>query len=476
LRKPIAYCFATAFSGFIFGWDVGSIGGITNFETFKEKFGYLNNNNQWVMSSLIVGLIIAVFNAGCAVGGLTLSKTADKWGRKICLYLALVIYNTGVIIQETSSLSGKWYQFMIGRIITGLAIGASSVVAPMFISESAPISIRGAMVVLYQLMITFGILMGNITNFGAKGHLSGNSQWIIPVSLCHAWSVLIFAGLFMMPESAVYYVTKNKHEKAKRSIAILNSASVDSEFVQSEFSKIVENQNHIINAKNGSAWHELFTGKPKNWKRLLIGVGVMVFQQFSGANYFFYYGTSLFSSVGLSDSYITAIILGLVNFVSTFFGIYTVEKFGRKSSLLMGSVGMFICMFIYTCVGSFALSDGSGGEKTSVGAVMIVFTCIYIFFFATTWGPGAFVVVSELYNVRTRAMAMAVATSCNWLCNFLISLFTPYITADIGYKFGFVFAGCLAASTLFVWFSVPETKGLRIEEVDALFMEGSTDE
>lgn len=470
-RKAILYCLITAFTGFIFGWDVGTIGGITNFDTYRQKFGQYVEGD-WTMNSLIVGLIIAVFNAGCAIGGLTLSKIADKLGRKWCLYISLIIYNVGVLVQETSVFSGAWFQFMIGRIITGLSIGASSVVAPMFISESAPVSIRGSMVVLFQLMITFGILMGNVTNFGSKQTITGDNEWLIPIWLCHIWSLLILVGLIKMPESAIYYVSKAQYDRAAISLSTLNNVPADSVFVRSELGRMIDYQEEMESLQKKSSWHDVFDRE--NLQRLSVGVGVMIFQQFTGANYFFYYGTSLFASVGLSDSYVTAIILGAVNFVCTFLGIITIEKFGRRCTLLLGSFGMFICMFVYTCLGSFALSDARSGEFTAVGILMVVFTCCYICFFATTWGPGAFVVVSELYNVRTRAMAMAIATSCNWLCNFLISLFTPFIAADIGFKLGFVFSACLLASAGFVWFCVPETKGLRVEEVDAMFSKEDT--
>lgn len=468
--KARGYCIIIACIGFIFGWDVGTIGGVTNMVSFKQKFGSFKDDT-WTMNALTVGLIIAVFNAGAAIGGLTLAKSADKWGRKAGLMLALVIYNVGLIIQETSTFGSAWFQFMIGRIVTGYAIGATSVIAPMFIGESAPISDRGGMIVYYQLAITFGILMGNITNYGVKEGMSGDNQWMLPVWFCHIVSVAIFVGVCFMPESAAYYISKNKQAEAAQTIATLNNIIVDHEYVIAEVGLMIENHNQTVNAQQGSSWHEVFTGRPKNFRRLLIGVGVMFFQQFGGANYFFYYGTTLFASAGLSDSYITAIVLGAVNFVATFAASWIVEALGRRSTLLFGSVGMFICMIIYTCLGSFALSDGDGGDKTLVGGFMIGFTCIYIIFFATTWGPGAFVVVSELYNIRSRAMAMAIATAFNWMSNFLISLFTPYVTKSIGYKLGFVFSGCLLASVAFVWVLVPETKGLRVEQVDKLFAE-----
>lgn len=477
LRIPIILCISTSFAGFIFGWDVGTIGGISNFESFKLKFGNQTNaeTGEKQFSSLLIGLIIAIFNAGCAIGGLTIPKLADIKGRKFSITFSIFIYIFGLIIQSTSTLSGKWYQFFIGRIVTGLAIGSTSVLTPMFISESSPLKIRGAMIAFYQLMITAGILFGNLTNFGCKNNYANtDKEWLIPVNLGFAWSFLILIGTYFMPESAVFKI--NCHDDiqgAKESISKLNNIPIDSKVCEDEVNQIVLNKQLVEReTKNSSSWHEFLTGEPKLGFRLLIGVLVMFFQQFSGANYFFYYGTSLFSSVGIQDSYITAIILGLVNFFSTFFGIYLVEKLGRKTCLLYGSILMFITMFIYAILGSFALVDSLGNERKSVGALMILFTCFYIFGFATTWGPVAFVVVSEIFPVRVKATSMAISTSVNWASNFLISLFTPFITNKIGFKLGFVFSGCLFLSIFFVQFFIPETKGLRIDQVDEIFRNG----
>ena len=174
---------------------------------------------------------------------------------------------------------------------------------------------------------------------------------------------------------------------------------------------------------------------------------------------------AIFNSVGIEDPYLTSILLSSVNFASTFLGIYLVERLGRKACLILGSVGMFTCMSIYASVGSFALTK----TPQASGAVMITFTCIYIMFFACTSGPVSFVVISELFPARTKAISMAICTSMNWLCNFFISLFTPYVTEKIGFKLGFVFAVCLFISVWFFTFFLKETKNKTSEEVDKLY-------
>ncbi|GME80893.1 unnamed protein product [Ambrosiozyma monospora] len=195
-------------------------------------------------------------------------------------------------------------------------------------------------------------------------------------------------------------------------------------------------------------------------------------QQLTGNNYFFYYGTTIFNSVGLDDPFVTSIILGVVNFGSTFVALVIVDRMGRRTLLMTGSMCMSICLVIFASVGVKPLyPHGYDGETSkSAGYVMLVFTCLFIFFFATTWAPGVFVVVSESYPLRIRAKGMAVASAANWMWGFLISFFTPFITKAIRFNYGYVFFGCCLFSFFFVWACIPETKGLSLEDVDDIYV------
>lgn len=470
---PILLCLATSFGGFIFGWDVGTIGGVTNMVTFQNYFGtqYDSVNNVFYFPMILVGAIVSIFNVSCALGGLFLAGLADIQGRKFGIYAALAIYSSGTLVSWTCG--NQWWYFFCARFIAGLGVGATAVMVPMFIAESAPLKIRGSMVVLYQLMITLGILTGNVINYVCKTTipLSNNATWKVPLGLGNLWAVIIALGTHFMPESPVFLINKRRNVlEARKSFATMNNLPPDDQ-------KVIENINELFNTAETKALEsqtngknnrfEFLFGEPKLGLRLFIGIMVMAFQQLSGANYFFYYGTSLFGSVGIEDSYITSILLSSVNFISTFGGVYLVEKLGRKSCLIIGSVGMFTCMTIYASVGSFLLSD----QAESVGIIMIVFTCIYIMFFACTSGPVTFVVISELFPAKTKALSMAICTSINWICNFLISLLTPFITEKIGFKFGFVFSAFLFFSIWFFIFMLRETKNKTPEEIDSMYAE-----
>lgn len=406
LLKPIALCVIISFGGFIVGWDIGIIGGITNMESFQENFGPLVNmaTGLHYFPEILVGLVISIFSIGGVVGGLTIAKAGDWKGRKFGMYLSVFVYCLGLAVQLVHDYS--WNQFFIGRIFTGLAVGSTAVLVPMFLSESAPIAIRGAMTTLYQLMVTFGIMMGNVLNYILKKGLEDrldNISWQLPIYMGYIWAITIATGLFFTPESANFLLTKKRCvESAKFSFSTMNGIDEDDEITNEFVAQTLHQQYETERQSNGLGLFEFVTGEPKYCKRLLVGILVMTFQQLSGINYFFYYGTSLFEKANLDDPYLTSIFLSSVNFVSTFGGIYLVEALGRKSCLLLGSVGMFSCMLVYASIGTFAL-DAKGS-----GIVMIVFTCIYIVFFATTLGPVSFVVVSELFPMKTKAISMAI--------------------------------------------------------------------
>ncbi|ODV96779.1 hypothetical protein PACTADRAFT_48593 [Pachysolen tannophilus NRRL Y-2460] len=463
-------CLLVAFGGFVFGWDTGTISGFVNMSDFKRRFGSRESDGTYYFSNARTGLIVSIFNIGCAIGGITLGKTGDMYGRKNGLMITMVVYMIGIIIQIASI--NKWYQYFIGRIISGLAVGAVSVLSPMFISETSPRQIRGALVSCYQLMITLGIFLGYCTDYGTKSY-TNSVQWRVPLGLCFAWAILMIIGMLFMPESPRYLIKKGRLDDARASLAKVNGVPFDDPAIFSEVEELdaaVQYETSLGKA----TWSELITGKPKIGFRVITGIILQSLQQLTGDNYFFYYGTTIFDAVGLSDSFETSIVLGVINFASTFVALWTVEHFGRRKVLLFGSAAQVACFVVFASVGVTRLYPNGYDGTTSEGAgnCMIVFACFFIFFFATSWAPGIFVVVSEIYPLRIRSKAMSIAQAANWIWGFLISFFTPFITSAIHFAYGYVFMGCLVFSFFFVYATVPETKGLSLEEVDEMYRAG----
>ena len=464
------FCLFVAFGGFVFGFDTGTISGFVNMPDFKRRFGQKRKDGSHYLSNVRTGLVVSIFNVGCAVGGIILSKIADMQGRRMALMVSMVIYVVGIIIQIASQ--HAWYQYFIGRLISGLAVGMVSVVSPLFISEVSPKQIRGTLVCCFQLFITMGIFLGYCTTYGTKKY-TDSKQWRVPLGLCFAWAIFLVVGMLSMPESPRYLMEKKKIDEAKKSIARSNKISEEDPFVHTEIQLIQAGIDREALAGKAS-WKELITGKPKIFRRVIMGIMLQSLQQLTGDNYFFYYGTTIFQAVGMNDSFETSIVLGIVNFASTFAGIYAIEKLGRRMCLLTGSACMFVCFIIYSLLGSQHLykhgtSNVSSNTRKPTGDAMIFITCLYIFFFASTWAGGVYCIISESYPLRIRSKAMSVAQAANWMWGFLISFFTPFITSAIHFYYGFVFTGCLLFSFFYVYFFVYETKGLSLEEVDELY-------
>ena len=391
-------CLMIAFGGFIFGWDTGTISGFVNLSDFIRRFGQKNDEGTYYLSKVRMGLIVSIFNIGCAIGGIVLSKVGDIYGRRIGLITVTAIYVVGILIQITSI--DKWYQYFIGRIISGLGVGGIAVLSPMLISEVAPKHIRGTLVQLYQLMGTMGIFLGYCTNYGTKNYHNA-TQWRV-----------------FVPESPRYLIEVGKDEEAKRSLSKSNKVSVDDPALLVEYDTIKAGIELEKLAGNAS-WSELLSTKTKVFQRVLMGVMIQSLQQLTGDNYFFYYGTTIFKSVGLKDSFQTSIIIGVVNFFSSFIAVYTIERFGRRTCLLWGAASMLCCFTVFASVGVTKLwpQGSSHQDITSQGAgnCMIVFTMFFIFSFATTWAGGCYVIVSETFPLRVKSRGMAIATAANWM-------------------------------------------------------------
>ncbi|CAI4364823.1 BDN_1c_G0011810.mRNA.1.CDS.1 [Saccharomyces cerevisiae] len=463
-------CVMVAFGGFVFGWDTGTISGFVAQTDFLRRFGMQHKDGTYYLSKVRTGLIVSIFNIGCAIGGIILAKLGDMYGRKMGLIVVVVIYIIGIIIQIASI--NKWYQYFIGRIISGLGVGGIAVLSPMLISEVAPKEMRGTLVSCYQLMITLGIFLGYCTNFGTKNY-SNSVQWRVPLGLCFAWALFMIGGMTFVPESPRYLVEAGQIDEARASLSKVNKVAPDHPFIQQEL-EVIEASVEEARAAGTASWGELFTGKPAMFKRTMMGIMIQSLQQLTGDNYFFYYGTTVFNAVGMSDSFETSIVFGVVNFFSTCCSLYTVDRFGRRNCLLYGAVGMVCCYVVYASVGVTRLWPNGEGNGSSKGAgnCMIVFACFYIFCFATTWAPIAYVVISETFPLRVKSKAMSVATAANWLWGFLIGFFTPFITGAINFYYGYVFMGCMVFAYFYVFFFVPETKGLTLEEVNDMYAEG----
>lgn len=258
--KSIILCFCIAWGDFIFGFDIGTISGFENMTNYIDKFSL--EKDDGTQKTYKVGLITSIFNAGCAVGCISLSRLSDIWGRRLAMMFGTCIYVIGIIIQISAQ--SNWIQIIFGRLIAGIAIGMISVLSPLFISETSPKRLRGTLVFFFQLCITFGIFIGYCINYGTSHNFSDTRQWRITLGLCFAWAIFLILGMVFQPELPRFLIERNQIEKAKRSIASSNSISPEDPAVMTEVRLIQLGLEKEKRAGNAS-WGQLVTGKPKNF-------------------------------------------------------------------------------------------------------------------------------------------------------------------------------------------------------------------
>ncbi|KAJ0416969.1 general substrate transporter [Aspergillus carlsbadensis] len=335
----------------------------------------------------------------------------------------------------------------------------------MYQGESAPKHIRGAMISSYQLFVTLGIFLAYCINLGTES-MQGTAQWRITLGITFLFALVLGFGMALFPESPRFDYRHGRVDTARETMSRLYGVPENHRVIIQELAEI---QAQLDAEGDGQNWTEFITA-PRMLYRLLLGIALQALQQLTGANYFFYYGTTIFQGAGISNSFITQVILGAVNFGTTFGGLYVVENFGRRKSLITGAICMFILFMIFASIGHFMLDVHHPENTPGPGKGMVVVACFFILFYATTWGPMIWAIIAELFPQKHRAKGMALATASNWLWNFLIGFFTPFITGAIDFAYGYVFAGCLAVAAFVVYFFVIEGKGRTLEELDWMYV------
>ena len=330
--------------------------------------------------------------------------------------MGCVVFIIGVILQTASSSYGL---LVAGRLIAGFGIGFVSAIIILYMSEIAPKKVRGAIVSGYQFCITIGLLLASCVDYGTQNYTNSGS-YRIPMALQMLWALILATGLFFLPESPRYFVKRGKIDRAAQVLGRLRGQPRDSEYIQTELAEIVANHEYelqvIPQGNYFSSWLNCFKGglwhQKSNLRRTILGTSLQMMQQWTGINFIFYFGTTFFEQLGtISNPFLIGLITTLVNVCSTPISFYTIERFGRRTLLIWGALGMLICEFIVAIAGTV---DGSNPATVKAE---ISFICIYIFFFASTWGPGAWVVIGEIYPLPIRSRGVALSTASNWLWN-----------------------------------------------------------
>ncbi|KAF9040293.1 general substrate transporter [Hymenopellis radicata] len=467
-RRAIILAIFVAFGGFLFGYDIGVISGCLIMPDFIRRFGELENG-EYVLTSHRQSIITSLLSAGGALGQ---AFTSDRFGRRGSILVWAVVFTVGCAIQTGTGESLA--QISVGRFIAGLGVGAMSAIVPLYNGETAPKALRGVLLVLYQLQVITGIFISYVIDLGTHS-ISNSASWRIPVGLQMLWGLILLSGIFFLPESPRHLLGTGRTEEAGKVIAELNSVPVNDPLVKETIAELMFG----IRAENegGKAtWLECFSTRNDLWKRTLNGMMLQFIQQLNGQNFYYYYGDTFFKSAGTELSpFVIQTILGAVSVAGTLPALYLIEAWGRRRSLLVGAVCEAICAIVAGLAGHYLLAptgtptDQLTDTNKRGGDVLITFAVLHLFSFAVFWGPVPWVYLGESFPLRVRPKSIALGSATNWFWNFMLSFFSPRIADDIGPLILMIFFGMLVYGYIYVYFFIPETKGLSLEEVDEMY-------
>lgn len=445
-------CLVSAMGGLLFGYDWVVIGGA---KPFYEAFFDISGNEGMQALAMSIALL------GCLLGATMAGFLADKYGRKKLLIFSAFVF---FVSSWGTGASNNIPTFILARLVGGIAIGLAADLSPMYIAEVAPTHIRGKLVTLNQLTIVIGILGAQIVNMliaepvaaeatatDILNSWNGQSGW-----RWMFWAVCIPSGIFFLlsmfiPESPRWLVGAGQNEQAQKVLTSIGGT----EYAKSELESYAK-ANTSAHSEKG-VLSLLFSSKMRNV--LVIGVVIAMFQQWSGTNVIFNYAQEIFQAAGygISDVLMNIVVTGIANLIFTFVAIYTVERLGRKTLMLIGSLGL---AGIYTLLGLSYFFEFKG-------FIMIVFVVLAIGFYAMSLGPITWVLLSEIFPNKVRGVAMAVCTAALWIASFLLTYTFPFLNSGLGTGGTFMlYAAICFFGFIFVLRRIPETKGKSLENIE----------
>ena len=435
---------------------VASLGGLlSGYDTGVISGALLFINETWDLSISLQGLVVSSVLIGAVIGAATNGVLADIFGRKKIIMATAIIFILGSIL---CGFAPNVYVLIISRIFVGLAVGIVNFVIPLYLSEIAPKAVRGTLVSLYQWAITAGILFSYAIN-SAFANSVFSWRWMLLAGVLPGLVLLI--GMSFMSDTPRWLISKNKDEEAKK---VLRKIEPD-----------IDTENEIKEIKHTLKLNENLDRKFKFKKWMImpfvVGVGIMFAQICTGINTIIYYAPTIFKIAGF-DSNSNAIYattgIGVVNFLMTIVAVFFTDKLGRKPLLYFGLTGVMLSLAALGCAFAYQEVLGAGLKLVAVGSLVT-----YIICFAMSLGPIGWILVSEVFPLKIRGIAMSICTVANFAFNFFVVGSFPVLIHKIGGAYTFWgFAAVSFLCILFVYFFVPETKGISLEQIESNWIHG----
>lgn len=444
--------------GLLFGYDTGFIGGAVTMQSFKDDFGVTRDQQAAVAGKVVSGL-----QAGAFFGVLITSIIADRLGRKSSLAISGIVFDIGALMQTLAVGNLDW--FFYGRIISGVGVGAASMLTPVFVSETAPKEIRGKLLTGFMFATFLGISIAYWIDYFCEKLFIGTNQWRVPVIIQLIPGLAITVGVIPLRESPRWLVKKGHLDRAWESLTYIRDGGDN---IQEEYQEICQHVNSEMTQKRRRVSPLRSFSNNKN--RIALGIGLMICQQLTGTISFTYYAPIFFKQVGLSGEAAGLFATGIYGIIKTIFSmiymIWFIESIGRRKSLICGGVMMGSIMLIIGVI----LAQNNDKDSSIVASYFMI-GLIYLFSvgYSGSWGPVPWTYSAEIFPSDIREYGVTLASATQWGANYCITQIIPIAIENLGWRLFIIFGMLNYGVTLIVSMWVKETQGLSLEEIDALF-------
>jgi sugar porter (SP) family MFS transporter len=461
-KTAIRIASVAALGGLLFGYDSAVINGAV--DSIQEDFGIGNAELGFAVASALLG---------AALGAMTAGRLADKIGRIAVMKIAAVLF---LISAFGTGFGHEVWAIVVFRIVGGIGVGVASVIAPAYIAETSPPSIRGRLGSLQQLAIVSGIFLSFAVNYLLQWLAGGPNEPLWLGMDAWRWMFLVMAVpavvygalAFTIPESPRYLVASHKIPEARRVLSSL----LGQKNLEITITRIKE----TLEREDKPSWKDMRKPTGGIYGIVWVGLGLSIFQQFVGINVIFYYSNVLWQAVGFSaeESAIYTVITSVINVLTTLIAIALIDKIGRKPLLLIGSSGMAVTLITMAVIFANATvgPDGNPSLPGASGVIALIAANLFVVAFGMSWGPVVWVLLGEMFPNRIRAAALGLAAAGQWAANWLITVTFPGLRDHLGLAYGF-YGLCAVLSGLFVWKWVMETKGVSLEDMHGEILGGN---